>query len=182
MARVLTSFFLILLLLSLGLAITQNSMNTRPPSEVVPEILALISGYGEQVQRGAESYDLVCSNCHGNTGLGIEEGRKEFLPEHQKCEKCHRPFNAAKLIDVEISDKNAFNIGNPPALNGTIQKFGSAAGLYTYIKTTMPRYAPGNLTEQEYLDITAFLLVMNKSLSKESTLTIENIQEFLLIP
>ena len=71
MARVLFSFFLIFLLLSLSLAITQNSMNPSPQSEVVPEILALISGYGEQVHRGAEAYDLICSNCHGNTGLGI---------------------------------------------------------------------------------------------------------------
>ncbi len=180
-ARVLFSTFVLLLIAGLGSAITQNNMSPRPKSEVVPEILELISEYSEQVHRGAEAYDLICSNCHGNTGLGIEEGRAEFLPEHQRCEKCHRPFNSSKLSEVEISDKNAFNIGTPPALNN-LSKFSSAAGLYASIKATMPRYAPGTLSEEQYLDITAFLSVLNGSLAKDITLKLDNLDEVLLEP
>jgi mono/diheme cytochrome c family protein len=144
-----------------------------------PEILAVTEGYTEQVRHGAEVYDLVCSNCHGNTGLGIEEGRAEFLPEHQRCEKCHRPNNAAKLVDVEISDRNSFNIGNPPALHN-LAKFGSVAGLKAYLQAAMPRYEPGRLSDEEYLDITAFLLALNKKLPEDTTLTVDNLTTILL--
>jgi cytochrome c len=180
MARVLIIAFVFITILGLSLAITQESMNPQPKPEVTPEVLNLISGYSDQVSRGATTYDLVCSNCHGNLGLGIEEGRQEFLPEHQKCEKCHRPFNSAKLVEVEISDRNSFNIGNPPALNGTLAKFATAQGLHSYIKATMPRYAPGSLSEQEYLDITAFLMVLNQELPIETTLTLENMSSFVI--
>lgn len=181
MARVLIIIFVFVLLLCLSLAVTQN-MNPSPKSEVVPEILELISGYSEQVHRGAEAYDLICSNCHGNTGLGIEEGRTEFLREHQRCEKCHRPFNSSKLAEVEVSDKNSFNIGNPPALKETLYKFGNAAGLYAYLKTAMPRYAPGNLSDEQYLDITAFLMVLNHALPQETRLSLDNLQSILIEP
>lgn len=154
-------------------------MTSESKTELPPEILELIADYSEQVRRGAEVYDLVCSNCHGNTGLGIEEGRTEFLPEHQRCEKCHHPNNAAKIVDVEISDRNSFNIGNPPALHN-LAKFGSAAGLKAYLQATMPRYEPGRLSDEEYLDITAFLLVLNKKLAENTTLTAERLETILL--
>jgi S-disulfanyl-L-cysteine oxidoreductase SoxD len=171
--KVLTLLFAILLCAVISLAVTQSMTETR--DELEPEILEVIKGYGEQVKRGAEVYDLVCSNCHGNTGLGIEEGRAEFLPEHQKCEKCHRPFNAATLANVEISEKNAFNIGTPPALHSeTLRKFGNATGLYAYISAAMPRHDPGTLSEQEYIDITAFLLTLNDVLPQNTVLTNEN--------
>ena len=53
-------------------------------------------------------------------------------------------------------------------------------GLYAYIKATMPRYAPGTLTEEQYLNITAFLSALNGSLAKEMTLNLDNLQEVLL--
>jgi mono/diheme cytochrome c family protein len=181
-ARVLPVLFLIVLFAVLGVATTQDKV-ARPmqPSseELAPEILNVIAGYSEQVRHGAEVYDLVCSNCHGNTGLGIEEGRAEFLPEHQNCEKCHRPNNAAKKVDVEISDRNSFNIGEPPALH-ELAKFGSAAGLKAYLQAAMPRYEPGRLSDEEYVDITAFLLVLNDKLPTDTTLTAENITTLLL--
>lgn len=153
----------------------QSDEQMKKSSELAPEILEVIQGYGEQVKHGAEVYDLVCSNCHGNTGLGIEEGKAEFLPEHQRCEKCHRPFNAATLANVEISEKNAFNIGTPPALQSeTLRKFGSATGLYAYIAAAMPRHDPGVLSKQDYLDITAFLLALNDVLPRDTVLTNDN--------
>ena len=167
-----------LLLAIVSLAITQG-MTSENKTELPPEVLELISGYSEQVKRGAKVYDLVCSNCHGNTGLGIEEGKAEFLPEHQRCEQCHRRNNAARLIDVEISERNSFNIGTPPALHD-LAKFGTAAGLKAYIEAAMPRYEPGTLSAEDYLDITAFLLALNKKLPEDITLTAETLTTILL--
>jgi cytochrome c len=181
-ARVLLIFFLILLLAVLGLAVTQTMTTsaTKTDTPLAPEILAVIDGYGPQVRHGAEVYDLVCSNCHGNTGFGIAEGRAEFASEDQKCETCHRPNNAARKVDVKISERNSFNIGRPPALRGEafLQKFAHAAGLHAYIRTAMPRYDPGVLRDQDYLDITAFLLALNNKLPQGTTLTDENISSF----
>jgi cytochrome c len=175
-ARVLLFLFLSVLLAVVGIAVTQDEGQMQKSDGLAPEILEVIAGYGEQVRHGAEVYDLICSNCHGNTGLGIEEGRAEFLPEHQRCEKCHRPNNAPTKANVEISEKNSFNIGIPPALHGEslLSKFGNAAGLNAYLKAAMPRYEPGKLTGQEYLDITAFLLALNDVLPEDIVLTNEN--------
>ncbi|MCA9835335.1 MAG: c-type cytochrome [Trueperaceae bacterium] len=130
----------------------------------------------EQVQRGAKVYDLVCSDCHGDSGLGIAEGRLSFLPEHQKCEKCHKGFNASTKKDVELSERNSFNIGTPPALRGegALSHFNNAAVLYAYIRAAMPRYEPGMLSDQEYLDITAFLVALNGDLPTGLNLDQEN--------
>ena len=176
MARVLLFLFLIVLLAVIGVAVNQDERQMQTSDELAPEVLEAITGYSEQVRHGAEVYDLVCSSCHGNTGLGIEEGRAEFFPEHQRCEKCHRPFNASTLANVEISEKNSFNIGTPPALRSEdmLKKYGSAAVLYAYISAAMPRHDPGVLTQQEYLDITAFVLALNDVLPQNTVLTDEN--------
>jgi mono/diheme cytochrome c family protein len=181
--RVLLFVFLLVLLAILGIAVTQDEGQMQSSDELAPEILELVEGYSEQVRHGAKVYDLVCSNCHGNTGLGIEEGRAEFLPEHQHCEKCHRPNNAAKIADVRISERNSFNLGNPPALrtDRSLAHFGTAAGLYAYLKAAMPRYEPGQLTDKEYLDITAFLLALNEKLPKDAILTADNLVDLLLV-
>lgn len=167
----------------MGLAVTQSMTTSDTKTELPPEMLELIAGHSEQVRRGAGVYDLVCSNCHGNTGLGIEEGRAEFLPEHQRCETCHRSNNAPTKANVEISEKNSFNIGTPPALHSheMLSKFGSAAGLYAYISAAMPRHDPGVLTQQDYLDITAFLLALNDVLPNTTVVTSENAATLLFV-
>ena len=138
--------------------------------------LELVADSSPQVLRGAETYDLVCSDCHGDSGLGIAEGRLSFDPEHQRCEKCHRTFNAPTKANVRLSEKNSFNIGEPPALHGegVLAHFANAATLHAYIRAAMPRYDPGVLSEDEYLDITAFLLELNGLLPEGVTLSEAN--------
>lgn len=174
MARIVALLFFALIFSGLKQAVTQSSM--KPDPNLAADIVAVTVGYSQQVYQGAKTYDLVCSNCHGNTGLGISEGRQDFLPEHQQCESCHKPFNAARQVDVNISERNSFNIGTPPALKGKhMEKFSTAAGLYAYISTAMPRHAPGTLSSQEYLNITAYLMALNQGLGADVTLSLENL-------
>jgi mono/diheme cytochrome c family protein len=42
-----------------------------------------------------------------------------------------------------------------------LAKYGTGKGLYDKVSTTMPRSAPGTLTADQYLQVTAFLLVQN---------------------
>src|SRR5579875_2367021 len=53
-----------------------------------------------------------------------------------------------------------------PALTGTtfanyVGKSGTAATLYDFISKQMPADKPGSLTQQQYLDVTAFILSKN---------------------
>lgn len=45
---------------------------------------------------------------------------------------------------------------------GTLAKFNTAQGLYTFISVAMPFDAPGSLPEQDYYRVLCFLLVQNK--------------------
>ena len=135
-----------------------------------------VTGSSPQVLRGAETYDLVCSDCHGDSGLGIAEGRASFDPAHQRCERCHKTFNAPTKANTKLSEKNSFNIGEPPALrgDGVLAHFANAATLHAYLRAAMPRYAPGTLSDEEYLDVTAFLLEVNGLLPEGLTLGADN--------
>ncbi len=157
--------------LSLGLIVFAQTQLSKPLDP-----FDFIKVSTEQVKRGAKVYDLVCSDCHGDSGLGIEEGRLSFLPEHQNCEKCHRKFNASTKKDVKLSERNSFNLGVPPKLRGeeALAHFNNAAVLYVYIRSAMPRYEPGMLSDQDYLDITAFLSALNNSLAENFELTQAN--------
>ena len=51
-----------------------------------------------------------------------------------------------------------------PAIIGSGQalaKYNTAQGVYSFISTTMPANAPGSLSSQEYLELTAYLLLQN---------------------
>jgi hypothetical protein len=63
-----------------------------------------------------------------------------------------------------------------PALVGTdtLQKFPNAAVLRAYIFAAMPFWKPGSLTEEETLQITAFLLRQNNLWSAQQDITMDN--------
>lgn len=135
-----------------------------------------------QIQNGARVYNLVCADCHGDTGLGIEEGIQGFHPEHQYCQRCHKTFNAPTKAMTRLSQRNSFDLGVPPPLRdeNSISKFQNAFAYYSYIKATMPRYDPDGLTEQEYWDMTAFLIALNKKLPTDTILDIKNAAQITL--
>ncbi len=133
----------------------------------------LLMDASDQVLAGAERFHLVCAACHGNSGLGLTEGRQAFPASHQRCESCHRPFNPPRMPEAGITARNAFNIGDGPTLRGPgrLHTFPTAAALAAYVQATMPRYQPGMLTADEALAVTAFLLALNADLPASATLT-----------
>ena len=122
----------------------------------------------ELLTYGAETYHWNCSVCHGVNGGGIEEARLSFPEDHRNCARCHRPSNRiVQPLDRPIVDNDMFSIGDPPALHPTARRSSTLAGtaspdvLFEYLRTTMPRYDPGRLSDAEYRALTAFLLDMN---------------------
>lgn len=60
------------------------------------------------------------------------------------CARCH----GADLVD-----------GFAPKLSKpTLAKYGTAQGLFDYLRQSMPKGNPGSLSEQEYYDVTGYLL------------------------
>ncbi len=78
----------------------------------------LIIGASAQVQAGAQQFDLVCAACHGDTGLGYQEGVLSFPSSHQRCDRCHLPSNPDRMADMTVTERNSFHLGKPPALRG----------------------------------------------------------------
>lgn len=95
------------------------------------------------------------------TIVQVERGRTAYVA---RCASCH---------GVRLEGRDA------PAIRGPslAQKFGSAARLYDYLSTTMPPSAPGQLGEQAYLNITAFILDANGARSCNDALTVLNLYD-----
>jgi cytochrome c len=54
--------------------------------------------------------------------------------------------------------------GQAPAVigsNANLAKYNTAQGLLSFVAATMPRNAPGSLSHQDYLNVTAYMLVQN---------------------
>ncbi len=138
-----------------------------------------------QLVEARRLYELNCTVCHGDTGGGLEEARLAFPEDHRRCESCHRPGNPAKQADMQgsfelmrgrVAVGNAFAIGVAPPLvgEGALSSFRDAQGLSSFIRSTMPRFAPGSLNEREALALTALLLKWNRALPEGAVVTRKN--------
>lgn len=87
--------------------------------------------------------------------MQVQRGESAY---NVKCAMCH---------GAALEGRDA------PALMGAAlaQKFGTAARLHDYFSATMPPFAPGQMGEQAYLDITAYILSVNGARPGGSELT-----------
>jgi cytochrome c5 len=110
-----------------------------------------------QADEGAQLYWLHCQPCHGDKGQGLtdapdDDWRAQYPPEDQNCwdSGCHgaRPYEAGFTIPKQI-----------PAVigEGSLARFTTLGDVFTFIQVAMPFQWPNSLTEEEYLQITAFL-------------------------
>lgn len=103
-------------------------------------------------ERGAFVYWMHCMVCHGDQGQGLAKFRAAYPPADQNCStrKCHAgPLSPA-----------GFSFPDAPAIigAGTLAQFRTAADLHDFIHSRMPYQTPGNLSDDEYWSLTAFLL------------------------
>jgi mono/diheme cytochrome c family protein len=117
------------------------------------------------LSKGAAVFSVACSVCHGATGMGLDEARKDFPPDHRRCYRCHRPSNppTMALAQIEARQHDLFSIGEPPPLRGSgaFAAAASPAALRAYLAAAMPRSRPGSLSPEEYDALTAYLLYLN---------------------
>jgi mono/diheme cytochrome c family protein len=154
------------LFFDMGTSVAQTALMPTPDRLAKPTLPANPS----QADKGAQVYWLSCLPCHGDRGQGLTEEFKQTYPaEDRNCWKsgCHgdHPY------------QNGFTLPkNIPALvgAGTLQKFPNAAVLRSFIFAAMPFWKPGNLTEEESWQVTAFLLRENKVWAGQEELTASN--------
>lgn len=132
-----------------------------------------------QSGHGHDLFQVICMPCHGDLGQGLtDEFRlREYPPEDTNCwaSGCHgaRPYDNGFTLPKTI-----------PALIGanTLKRFADAQLLYDYIHKSMPFNAPGSLTADQYLQLTAFLLEENSLLTKNSQLDVAALRHIPVRP
>ncbi|MGI5861041.1 MAG: c-type cytochrome [Myxococcales bacterium] len=92
------------------------------------------------------------------TEAQANNGRRLYI---NNCAACHgmdlRGGTVPKQFPAHAGDE-AFPLAGPGRLPG----FFSAGQIYSYSRSTMPQQNPGSLTTEEYLDLTAFLVMVNR--------------------
>lgn len=110
-----------------------------------------------QADEGEQLFWLYCQPCHGDQGQGLtDEWRAQFPEEEQTCWQsgCHSGHG---------KDLPEYGFVLPTAVPavigaGSLDNFETAQQFYFYIRSAMPYEAPGSLTGEEYLAITAYLV------------------------
>ena len=125
-----------------------------------------------QVEAGSLKYWGVCMACHGDRGQGLtEEWRDAFGAEDRDCWQsgCHGPDHPPQGF---LIPKNKVI----PAVSGagSLARFRNAQELYDYIKASMPWWDPGQLTDEEAWQATAYILDMHRVLPGDFVLSESN--------
>jgi mono/diheme cytochrome c family protein len=128
---------------------------------------------------GHDIFYVYCTPCHGDVGQGLtDEFRlRAYPPEDTNCWKsgCHgeRPYD------------NGFKLPHTvPALIGanTLTKFATARNVYDFMRSAMPFNKPGSLSQEQYLQLTAFLLEQNNLIAKGSQLDVATLSQIAVRP
>ena len=135
-----------------------------------------------QAARGAEIYLFACATCHGRTGLGFEQAVMAFPEDHRQCSSCHHPQNSPTMPGSQVGlSTMAFSLGEPPPLadRERLERFVTAGALYHYVRAAMPRWSPGRLSDDAYLDVTSHLLRLTGIFAADDTLGLEQLDREL---
>jgi S-disulfanyl-L-cysteine oxidoreductase SoxD len=149
--------------LLLSMAGVAASPTPRPaaPTQMAPMLSALTPpptvNPPRQADNGAQLYFYICMTCHGDKGQGLTQAWRDLLgPPDDNCwaSKCHSPN---KLTGSFTFPREVPAVIGP----GILQSFGTASGLHDFIKSRMPYQAPGSLSDDQYWELTAFLMREN---------------------
>ncbi len=132
----------------------------------------------QQADLGGQVYYMVCMACHGDQGQGLTpDWVKSWDLGGQSCwqSKCHaanHPEDGFVLPKVI-----------PPVVGPVMRaRFSTALDLHDYIKNEMPWQKPGSLSDEEYWQLTAYLVSANGFNPGASALDAQNAASIHLKP
>jgi hypothetical protein len=161
-----------------GLSIEKKGYLQSGLIELVPDDLPapILPENPTQADLGAETYYQICLACHGNWGQGLtDEWREIGFGEDMNCwqSKCHASNHPPQGF--------VFPRQVPPVLGkGAMSGISSAGQLYQVIFETMPWWFPGSLSEEEALNLTAYIMRARGELPEGIVLTESNLTAFSL--
>ena len=98
-------------------------------------------------------FAVGCSQAKASPAEQIAQGEQVFT---EICASCH-------------------TTGVGPELKATtLASYGTAEGLFKFVRASMPQNAPGSLESQQYWDVIAFLLTKNELMTTDTYLNEEN--------
>ncbi len=115
----------------------------------------------DQATQGAAVFAERCKPCHGDVGQGLALWRLTWAPEDQNCtqSKCHARNHPPEGFYMPVDA--------PPIIGkNTLTGFQTAGELEAFVRKNMPFDKPGELTDQQYWAVTAFLMRENRILPK----------------
>ncbi|HRE47447.1 MAG TPA: hypothetical protein PLD47_06955 [Aggregatilineales bacterium] len=127
-----------------------------------------------QLAIGRKTYTQWCATCHGDRGQGLEAWRSAWLPEHQTCTQagCHGANHPPDGFSMR-------KVAPPVMGEGALANYPSAFVLYIYMQGTMPYQAPGVLSKEEYLALSAYLADQHGADGRGATLTEHNADQVI---
>jgi quinol-cytochrome oxidoreductase complex cytochrome b subunit len=132
----------------------------------------VVSEVPNQLEAGSLKYWGVCMACHGDRGQGLtEEWKDAFGEEDRNCWQsgCHGYDHPPQGFLIP-KDK----IIPAVAGQGSLARFQNAQELHDFILASMPWWDPGQLTDTEAWEVTAYILDMHKVLPDDFILSDEN--------
>lgn len=175
--------FLFLTISSLGTSSAQASSQIQttptPPPAPTPtfDVQRLAkpvvdSAYAEQLHNGSIIYWGVCMACHGDHGQGLtEEWRDAYGPVDRNCwqKGCHgndHPENGFLIP----KDMLIPAVAGP----GRLTRFKNAQELHDFIGASMPWWDPGQLTDEESWEVSAYVMKLHKVMPMDFVLSSKN--------
>jgi len=118
-----------------------------------------------QADRGALVYYQVCMACHGDKGQGLTNEWRAVWEEDSNCwtAKCHGASHPPQGFIFPRLVPAVFGAG-------TLARFNNAQELYTYTIDKMPWWNPGYLRQEEFWQVTAFMMRGHAALPPGATL------------
>ena len=146
--------------------------------ELIPDDLSapVLPAEPAQADLGEEPYYQICMACHGNWGQGLtDEWRETGFGEDMNCwqSKCHASNHPPQGFE--------FPKEVPPLLGkGAMSRIADAQQLYQVIHETMPWWDPGQLSKEQSLNLTAYIMRARGELPEGIVLTEANLTAFPL--
>ena len=121
-----------------------------------PLVCPVLPNDPSQAQLGSVTYCNVCMACHGDVGQGLALWQQKLQPPDNDCFRsgCHAAHHPPGGF---VFPNHVPAIIGP----GKLDRFKNALALHDYLKAKMPWWRPGYLTDDEYWQLTAFLLEAN---------------------
>ena len=144
---------------------------------IPPDLLApILPENPTQADLGEQDYYQICLACHGNWGQGLtDEWRETGFTDDANCwqSKCHAANHPAHGFEIPRE--------MPPILGrGALSGINNAEELYQVILETMPWWDPGQLSVEQSLNLTAYLLEARGELPEGVVLTTSNLSAFTM--